>query len=1536
MKINKKIFYLIFIFSLMTVMIPLTGCFSGSKEKGFNVYFASDSSLIEEGNYDLFVEYGQFTKIEDYIIVKEIANNNKETEVFDYTISCPPEVDVNVVPGRYTIFINYKDFNSKYLYLNITYPKDMFNIQEIYVYGEYTLPMISEQGVTYKLYYSASQNYNSGKSWKTNTTISVGEYYAWAEITKTDDNTSFKTNFYAFKITPKIILKPVIADKKYTYNGEYQTVEINNYDPSVANYAGFITAKMPFSYPITITPFVNYAWEDGTTEEITLTWTIDKIEISAPHVEGEYFYEGNKVRYAQLSAYDENLINVDGVRIASSVGVYSIKLSIKNPQIYEFEDGSTEKTITWEIKKKQQTAPSGTLNLKIKKASNINDIVSLLPESYYLYNEDKLPFEDNITWQLNYEQTSGTTQQKYYVSSKTTGLHWVKKETYLNGNLTSTYYYQEGNFKDASGEEEIYLTYNEDRANVTSYVCKTTVQLEEKTTGHISLDIEKTNFVLVSENNYTLRYNKNTNIVPVVCNVNGYKVYYKNLTTHEVTVNGIKDVGLYEIWAEILETEDLYNVKTDSIFVEILEGEVTQIKNISVSQIEYLQSLEDCVISGSGYYLGEVEGTFAFKNPELKPIVADSNSTEFEYIFTPNDTNIKPYNGETKIVVNKGKLIYSTPTLNGGLRINQGTLLSEIEVGNDGIATNSLGSVISGKWELTSSTGYLHSYSEFVFTPNDENYETKTIQDNNSKNRINTFNKFTITTEPTLKVAYKSDGKYYAYIQGGKAQISYSDSIDLLKLDLCEENFRVSESSSTLYYYLKYAGSEFSCGTISRATTISSYQDFKTAIASAKQEIFLLNRDISLDSNLVATAKKIIILPKYYSIKMNSYSIDFSDYSLQSAVISHGEITATNTNTSAFQNLYDLYNYGDMNLANLTSVGYNKPVIVKNEGTLSIGLLKNIIDVDNYSSLEILSCVEHPSVQINNFKKTSILNISSEDYFSIEGENYGSIVINSDTFISRKLTIRNGASFIANEMQVRGIFTLEEKTDFKANVVEKDGGVIIAYVSDIERFVDVLKFDSTDKEIHILSDLNLQGVDNIINGDSIPSENQVALKIFDEVYFANDAVLDLGGKTLVMDHTAYNNIEQYLIRGEGKICNGKIMYNVGTLGSPRTETDVVCVEVENIEYINGTQKETFVKTFEELRNLLKSYNGRDINITLTDSFEYKEDFVLNAPTRITIPKNITFTIGELNYLTFNLSEDGKYPSIIKDGTFKYTRKPNIIQYQEDYNKNGFYVEKVLGSYTTGNNYYRIIEASDFATLKTLSKTTTLTVIRVTNNITLEEDITLSTSCRLWISGKTGITEQVNINMNGHTIICSYEDIDSYATIVNPGRLTTTSTGFVKYTQNAERLSVSESTIIKDSVDVTSLSSKIKAECTITAYSSDEMTDALRYSRVSTPGYITTFIYMQTFYTLTSNLSVFADSHHKTHLYLVGGHTFNLGGHTLELQYVDSSDFSKIYVKENSTLKNGFVKYKKDTPYETTMYVTVENGSITEDINYWAY
>ena len=86
--------------------------------------------------------------------------------------------------------------------------------------------------------------------------------------------------------------------------------------------------------------------------------------------------------------------------------------------------------------------------------------------------------------------------------------------------------------------------------------------------------------------------------------------------------------------------------------------------------------------------------------------------------------------------------------------------------------------------------------------------------------------------------------------------------------------------------------------------------------------------------------------------------------------------------------------------------------------------------------------------------------------------------------------------------------------DCKADIVQKDGGAITAYILDEKGFVEVLKIDATDKNIYILSDLNLAEVDSIISGDLTPSENQVALRIFDEVNIADGATLDLGGKTL--------------------------------------------------------------------------------------------------------------------------------------------------------------------------------------------------------------------------------------------------------------------------------------------------------------------------------------------------------------------------------------------------------------------------------------
>ena len=74
MKIKKKLIFLSALFCFMIILLPLAGCSFGVKEKGFNVYFSSDSTLVEEGNDTISVEYGQFTNIEDYIVVKKITD----------------------------------------------------------------------------------------------------------------------------------------------------------------------------------------------------------------------------------------------------------------------------------------------------------------------------------------------------------------------------------------------------------------------------------------------------------------------------------------------------------------------------------------------------------------------------------------------------------------------------------------------------------------------------------------------------------------------------------------------------------------------------------------------------------------------------------------------------------------------------------------------------------------------------------------------------------------------------------------------------------------------------------------------------------------------------------------------------------------------------------------------------------------------------------------------------------------------------------------------------------------------------------------------------------------------------------------------------------------------------------------------------------------------------------------------------------------------------------------------------------------------
>lgn len=103
------------------------------------------------------------------------------------------------------------------------------------------------------------------------------------------------------------------------------------------------------------------------------------------------------------------------------------------------------------------------------------------------------------------------------------------------------------------------------------------------------------------------------------------------------------------------------NYNTAGVDVEVTVTKAAPyVLSVSAGEITYGQSLSDSGLSGSAQYSAEdaslVEGSFSWDNGSIKPSVSDSNSTEYDVLFTPNDaTNYKSITTKTTITVNKAE-----------------------------------------------------------------------------------------------------------------------------------------------------------------------------------------------------------------------------------------------------------------------------------------------------------------------------------------------------------------------------------------------------------------------------------------------------------------------------------------------------------------------------------------------------------------------------------------------------------------------------------------------------------------------------------------------------------------------------------------------------------------------------------------------------------------------------------------------------------------------------------------------------------------
>lgn len=147
---------------------------------------------------------------------------------------------------------------------------------------------------------------------------------------------------FTFTIARQAIAQPVVSGT-YIYKGTPQNSNVVSCEQYTVEGNGETNAG---EYTLTVTPTANYCWEDlegdAAEDSITLTWTIARLEVTAPAIVREMEYQNGSVLKPELNG----TITVSGVtgeikytykysdENSSAYGTYSVTLTFTDPVNY--------------------------------------------------------------------------------------------------------------------------------------------------------------------------------------------------------------------------------------------------------------------------------------------------------------------------------------------------------------------------------------------------------------------------------------------------------------------------------------------------------------------------------------------------------------------------------------------------------------------------------------------------------------------------------------------------------------------------------------------------------------------------------------------------------------------------------------------------------------------------------------------------------------------------------------------------------------------------------------------------------------------------------------------------------------------------------------------------------------------------------------------------------------------------------------------------------------------------------------------------
>ena len=147
------------------------------------------------------------------------------------------------------------------------------------------------------------------------------------------------------------VAKPTISGS-FTFDNSEKVPTITGYDPDAMAQSGTTAATAAGTYTVTYTPRSGYAWTDGTTTPVSLSWTIAKRTLTIPSLSGTtaFAYVEGATRTPTVSNFDSTYETQSGTTSSALIGNYTLTWALKYPASTQWSDGTnTNKSAAWSV-----------------------------------------------------------------------------------------------------------------------------------------------------------------------------------------------------------------------------------------------------------------------------------------------------------------------------------------------------------------------------------------------------------------------------------------------------------------------------------------------------------------------------------------------------------------------------------------------------------------------------------------------------------------------------------------------------------------------------------------------------------------------------------------------------------------------------------------------------------------------------------------------------------------------------------------------------------------------------------------------------------------------------------------------------------------------------------------------------------------------------------------------------------------------------------------------------------------------------------